>query len=273
MAKTAVPAAVALNNTAAKPEAPSTTVAANTSNASTTNDPGVFKAQPGQAQPGQAQVAQAQPAPPQAASPAASGDDELAAFVPAPKSLVTNQSATEVAAINANLTTGANAQLTSLPKPIETAVSPVSAPASASQISLNPGDEPMKVGEKRWLTVKLNSDTPLALATVALRFDPKIMKIVNVSAGTMLAKVKEGSEPGATVTQSTTPAGVCLVSISNLTGVASIKGEGVLLYIEVEALAAGDAGIVFEKGAMNFVGTDFHNVVVETLPIRATVKQ
>jgi general secretion pathway protein D len=277
------PAAIALNTSAANNTAgPSTIVGAMPSNLSTTNDPGVFQSQPGQAQPAPAQAqsalaqtqpAQPQPSSPQTPTPAVSVEDELAAFVPAPKSMVTNQSATEVAAINASLTTGANAQLTSLPKPIETAVNAVSLPVRASQISLIPGDEPMKVGEKRWVTVKLNSDTPLALATVALRFDPKVMKIVNVSAGTLLAKVKEGSEPGASLTQSNTPAGLCLVSISNLNGVASIKGDGVLLYIEVEALAAGDAGIVFEKGAMHFVGTDFKDVVVEASPIRAIVKQ
>src|SRR6185436_18896625 len=201
------------------------------------------------------------------------GEDELAAFVPAPKSMVTNQSAAEVAAINANLTTGANAVLTSLPKPIETAVNAVSAPIRTSQVCLITGDETLKVGEKRWLTLRLNSDTPLALGTVALRFDPKIVKILTVSAGTLLAKVKEGNEPGASVTQSINPDGICLVSISNLNGVASIKGDGVLLYVEVEALAPGDAGIVFEKGAMHFVGTDARDVAVEASPIRAIVKQ
>jgi general secretion pathway protein D len=252
------------NNTSANLALPpSTTVAAASSNAATTNDPGIFKSHP----------APPQQTPPQQTPPASSGEDELAAFVPAPKSLVTNQSATEVAAINANLITGANAVLTSLPKPIETSVSAVSSPIRVSQIALLTGDETLKVGEKRWLTVKLNSDTPLAMGTVALRFDPKVVKITAVSAGTLLAKVNEGSEPGASVTQSINPMGICLVSISNLNGVASIKGEGVLLYVEVEALAPGDAGLVFEKGAMHFVGIDARDVVVEASTIRAIVKQ
>jgi general secretion pathway protein D len=254
------PNSTATNNTSTNSAAApsSSTVAAASSNAATTGDPGIFKTQP---------------APPQQTRPASSGEDELAAFVPAPKSLVTNQSATEVAAINANLTTGANAVLTSLPKPIETSVSAVSAPIKVSQIALVTGEEGLKVGEKRWLTVKLNSDTPLALGTIALRFDPKVVKITAVSAGTLLAKVNEGSEPGASVTQSINPMGICLVSISNLNGVASIKGEGVLLYVEVEALAPGDAGLVFEKGATHFVGVDARDVVVEASPIHAIVKQ
>ncbi len=255
----AVPNTTAANDAVTKTAAaPLNTVATALSNDATTNDPGIFKSPA---------------APPEQAPRVASGEDELSAFVPAPKSLVTNQAASEVAALNANLTTGANAVLTSLPKPIETGVSVISAPLKTSQISLITGDEPLKVGEKRWLTLRLNSDTPLALATVALRFDPKVVKITTVSAGTLLARIKEGAETPATLTQSINPAGICLVSISNLNGMAAIQGEGVLLYIEVEALAPGDAGIVFEKGAMHFVGTDARDVVLEPSPIRAIVKQ
>ncbi|MDQ2920918.1 MAG: hypothetical protein M3R52_04795, partial [Acidobacteriota bacterium] len=239
--------------------APSTIVATAGTNAGMTKDPGVF-------QTATATATKQNPAEPVT-------EDELSAFVPAPKSLVTSQSASEVAAINTNLNTGANAVLTSLPKQIETAVSSVNAPVRAAQVYLNTGDETLKVGEKRWFTLKLNSDVSLALATVALRFDPKTVKVRTVSAGTLLARVKAGTEPGASLTQSIDPAGVCLVSISNLNGVASIKGEGVLLFIEVEGLAPGDAGIIFEKGATHFVGTDARDVVVEVSPVRASVKQ
>lgn len=245
----------AANNPAANPAAvPANTVA---TNFSATKDPGVVQV---------ATVAN-----PPNATPA--GEDELSAFVPAPKSLVTNQAATEVAAINTSLKTGANAVLTSLPKQIETTVSPVNSPTRTAQISLNTGDETMKVGEKRWVTLKLNSDVSLALGTIALRFDPKIVRVNTVSAGTLMARVKAGTGPSASLTQSIDLSGVCLVSISNLNGDASISGEGVLLFIEVEALAPGEAGFVFEKGAMHFVGTDARDVVVEVSAVRATVKQ
>jgi general secretion pathway protein D len=202
------------------------------------------------------------------------GEDELSAFVPAPKSLVTNQSATEVAAINTSLNTGANAVLTSMPKQVEAAITPVTAAPRTAQISLNTGDdETLKVGEKRWIALKLNSDVSLALGTVALRFDPKVLKVLSVSGGTLMARVKPGSDPAASFTQSIDPNGVCLISISNLNGVASIRGEGTLLFLEVEGLAPGDAGITFEKGAMHFVGTDARDVAVEVTPVRASVKQ
>jgi general secretion pathway protein D len=238
-------------------------VATATTDAAVTKDPGVFQST---AAPQQTVAAAQTPAAP-------SGEEELSSFVPAPKSLVSSQSASEVAAINTNLNTGANAVLTSLSKQIETSVNAVTPPARTAQISLNTGDEILKVGEKRWVTLKLNSDVSLALGTVAFRFDPKILKVRTVSVGTLMARVKSGPEPSASITQSIDPAGICLVSISNLNGVASIKGEGVLLFIEVEALAPGDAGITFEKAAMHFVGTDARDVVVEVSPVRAMVRQ
>jgi general secretion pathway protein D len=248
----AAPTTSQANNTAS---APATAVATTASNAGSTPNPGVFK---------KATAFQQTPA---------AAEEELPAFVPAPKSLVSNQSASEVAAINTNVDSGARAVLTSLPKPIETAVSSVNSPARTALISLSPGDEPLKVGEKRWFTLKLNSDASLALATVALRFDPKVVKVRTVSAGTLLARVKEGKEPGVSLTQSIDETGVCLVSISNLNSVASIKGDGVLLFIEVEALAPGDAGIIFQKDAMHFLATDARDVAVEVSPVHATVKQ
>jgi hypothetical protein len=265
----APPASVgaAVNDPTVNPAAGSAnTVAMASANASVTKDLGVFQAGPA-----------SQQTAPQPTTPAQAADEELSAFVPAPKSLVSSQSASEVAAINTNLNTGANAVLTSLsaqpPAHMESTANAISPPAHTAQISISAGDELLKVGEKRWLTLRLNSDTAVALGTVALRFDPKVLKITSVSAGTLMARLKPGSEPGASITQSIDPSGVCLVSISNLAGVASIKGNGVLLFVEVEPIAAGDAGITFEKGAMHFVGTDARDVVVEVVPVRATVKQ
>lgn len=253
----------AVNPTVNSAAAPANTVAPATPNAAVAKDAGVSQST---AAPQQSVAAAQTPA-------ATSAEEELSAFVPAPKSLVSSQSASEVAAINTNLNTGANAVLTSLPKQIETTIYAVTPPARTAEISFNTGDEILKVGEKRWVTLKLNSDVALALGTVAFRFDPKVLKVRTVSVGTLMARVKSGSEPSASITQSIDPAGICLVSISNLNGVASIKGEGVLLFIEVEALAPGDAGITFEKAAMHFVGTDARDVVVEVSPVRAMVKQ
>ncbi len=211
----------------------------------------------------------------------ASPVEELPAFVPAPKSLVSNRSATEVAAVNTNasLNGDARAVLTSLPKPIDTAIKPletsVNPPGRIAQMLLTPGDQVMKVGEKRRFAVELKSDVSLALAVVALRFDPKVVKINAVSAGTLLSGDVKGDDKGEvpSITQSIDPTGLCLISISSLNGATAMRGVGALIFIEVEAIGVGDAGFTFEKGAMHLVATDARDVTLEVLSASAIVKQ
>ncbi|HSS18964.1 MAG TPA: secretin N-terminal domain-containing protein [Pyrinomonadaceae bacterium] len=191
-------------------------------------------------------------------SPALKQGDELPAFVPAPKSLVSSTEATQVAAVNANMPNDAGATLTSFSaKPIPTAVAPVT-PNRRAQLSLGP-DQSMKVGESRRLVVDLKADAPLALAILALRFDPKIVKI----------KAFTDAGNGVSVSQSTDATGVCLISVANLNG---MTGPGTLLYIDVEGIAPGEAALLLEKGLTHLVATDATELALEAMSVRATVK-
>jgi general secretion pathway protein D len=199
--------------------------------------------------------------------------EELPAYVPAPKSLVSNTAATEVAAVNTNLSGDVRAVLTSLAKPIETAVSPINPNAKSAQLIMTPVEQSMRVGGSRRFALELKSDVALTLAVIALRFDPKVVKVRVVSAGTLLANEKDGNSAGASFSQSVNDSGVCLISISNLSGVASMKGAGTLLFIDVEGVGVGDAGLLLDKDSINLVAADARSLVVEVLPVRATVKQ
>ena len=189
--------------------------------------------------------------------------EDLPTYVPAPKSLVSNAAATEVAAVNTNLNGDARATLTSLAKPIETAVSPITTRGRSAELSLTPGNQAMRVGETRRFALDLKSDVPLALAIVALRFDPKVVKVRAVSSG-------DGGSGSASFTQSTDAAGVCLISIANLNG---MTGPGTLLFIDVEGIALGDAGLLLDKESMHLVATDARHVAVEVMAARAIVTQ
>lgn len=189
--------------------------------------------------------------------------EELPAYVPAPKSLVSSTAATEVAAVNTNLNGDARATLTSLTRPIETALSPISTRSRSAQLSLTPADQSMRVGESRRFALELKSDVPLALAIVALRFDPKVVRVRAISSG-------DGTSGGVSFTQSTDTAGVCLISISNLRG---MTGPGTLLYIDVEGIGLGDAGLLLDRDSMHLVATDARDLAVDVTPARATVKR
>jgi general secretion pathway protein D len=204
-------------------------------------------------------------------SPAATGtqtvadrnpQEELPAFVPAPKSLVSSTAATEVAAVNTNLRNEAAATLTSLAaKPIDAALTPITTRGRTAQVNLTPADQSMKVGETRRFALDLKADVPLALAIIALRFDPKIVKVRAVA--------QDGTSTGVSFTQSTDAAGVCLISISNLS---SLKGSGTLLFVDVEGIGSGDTGLLLDKTSTHLVATDALDLSVELTPIRAIVK-
>jgi len=249
-AAASAPSVVPANTIAANPgstnQAPATAAPANTTAA---NDTVAMNSVNQQTKPATQPTAGAQ-------SPA----EELPAFVPAPKSLISNAAATEVAAVNTNLNGDARATLTSLTKPIETALSPINTRGSNVQLSLTPLDQSMKVGETRRFALDVKSDVPLAMAIVALRFDPKVVKVRAISSG----------DGGASFSQSTDAAGVCLISLANLSG---MTGPGTLLFIDVEAVGLGDAGLVLAKESMHLVATDARDLAVEVTPARATVKQ
>jgi hypothetical protein len=256
-----------VTNNGAATQASNTTAAATpaanlVTNAVATNNPTKAVSAP------QPQIANNSPVAKSQASP-----EELPTFVPAPKSLVSNSEASQVAAVNTNLKTNAQAVLTSLPKPIETALTSVSANTRSAQLILAPSDAVMKVGETRRFALEVKSNASLAMAVLALRFNPKVIGIKGISAGTSLAADSGSKEVVPGMTQSIDATGVCLISLSNLHSAASLKDSGLWLFIDVEALSAGDAGLVFDKDATQLMATDAGNIALDLSPVRATVKQ
>jgi general secretion pathway protein D len=203
--------------------------------------------------------------------------EELPSFVPAPKSLISDQAAANVATVNTGAAGTQNAVLTSLPKTTETSLAPKTAasldakPAASrvAQLSFLPSADVMKVGEKRRYAIQLNSDVPLSLALLALRFDPKVVKVHGVTAGSILPTTGDATALFTPLVDPT--AGTCIVSISSLNGKVSFKGFGPLLFIDVEAIAEGNASLMFVKQTL--MGTDGRDVNSEVIPGTSTVKQ
>ena len=195
--------------------------------------------------------------------------EELPAFVPAPKPLVSDKAAANVAALNPSGAGTQNAVLTSTPKPTETSLDTKLGTGRVAQLSFLPAADEMKVGEKRRYVIQLKSDVPLSLALLALRFDPKVVKVHALTAGTVL----NPAEGAPLFTPSIDATGVCLISISSLNGKASFGGTGPLLFIDLEAIGAGNASLVFDKERLHLVATDARDVVSEVVQGTATVKQ
>jgi hypothetical protein len=197
--------------------------------------------------------------------------EELPSFVPAPKSLISDQAAANVATVNTSGAGNQNAVLTSLPKASETSLNAKSGATRMAQLSLSPAADVLKVGEKRRYAVQLTTDVTLNLALLALRFDPKVVKVTALSAGSILPTTGETAPLFTPLIDPT--AGTCMISISSLNGKGSFKGSGPLLFIDVEAIGEGNASLVFVKETLHLVATDSRDIAPEIIQGTATVKQ
>lgn len=203
----------------------------------------------------------------QSVSAKSTASEELPAFVPAPKSLVSSQSASELAVINSGIGGTQNAALTSLATPIDASVGTTRNGSRTAQLSLMPANEVLKVGDKRKYAVELKSDVALSLAVLALRFDPKVVKVTGVSYGTLFP---DGKAP--ILTQSLDPTGMSLISISS-NSAALMQGSGSLVFIQVEAIGSGESGITFDKGNLHLVAADSREVLLELVQGPTIIKQ
>jgi general secretion pathway protein D len=200
--------------------------------------------------------------------------EDLPSFVPAPKSLISDRAAEQVATVNPGGATNQNAVLTSLPNATDTSFSPKAldtklASTRVAQLSMLEGDAVMKIGEKRRYAVQLNSDVPLSVALLALKFDPKVVKVNAVTAGSLLST---SPDTAPLFTPSIDATGVRMISISALNGKGVFKGSGPLLFIDVEAVGAGDAALTFVKETLHLIATDARDVTSEIVQGTARVK-
>lgn len=196
--------------------------------------------------------------------------EEQPSFVPAPKSLISDQAAANVATVNTGGAGNQNAVLTSLPKATDMSLNTQTGAARVAHLSLLPSGDVMKVGEKRRYAIQLNSDVPLSMALLALRFDPKVVKVHALSAGSILPTTGETAPLFTPLIDPS--AGTCMISISSLNGKASFKGSGPLLFIDVEAIGEGNASLVFVKETLHLVATDSRDIASEVIQGTATVK-
>jgi general secretion pathway protein D len=134
-------------------------------------------------------------------------------------------------------------------------------------LSLSPDQSEMRVGEKRQLALAVRTGEKLGLAVLTLRFDPHVVKINSVTAGGLFANAKTAP----TLTQSIDQNGMLLVSLTPAVG-SPLSGEGALLNIEFEAIAAGDSSLAFDLANVHLVASDGRNILLQVEPVKLTVK-
>jgi len=103
-----------------------------------------------------------------------------------------------------------------------------------------------------------------------LKFDPKVVKVTAITAGSILPATGEAVP---TVTPVIDASGKCVITVSSRYGKASFKGFGPLLFIDVEAIGVGDASLVFEQDTLHLLAADSRSVTSKVIQGTATVKQ
>jgi hypothetical protein len=126
----------------------------------------------------------------------------------------------------------------------------------------------MRVGEKRRIGIILNTDTPLSLAVIPLRFDPHIISVHAVAKGYSFSNVQNGPA----ITQTFDPQGALLISISPPANAQAIAAPGVLLYLDIEALGAGDSALGCEAGTVHLIAPGGRDINTRVMQGRVSVK-
>ncbi|HLM58351.1 MAG TPA: secretin N-terminal domain-containing protein [Pyrinomonadaceae bacterium] len=138
------------------------------------------------------------------------------------------------------------------------AAAATAAPAeSTAELLMLPEQQDLKVGERRRVMVFMKTDAPVGLATATLRFDPRALAVRSVVQGVLASD--RASAPA--LTQSVDAAkGVLVVSVAAAAGASPLSGEGLLLVVEVEALAPGEAALQFDADKVHLIATDGRTV-------------
>ncbi len=118
---------------------------------------------------------------------------------------------------------------------------PAAQPAAVTaELRLMPAQQEMRVGEKQKLALTLISNTPFNSAMIRLRFDPRFISVRGISQG-------DFSTSAPTVMQSIDPSGIVTISLMPPAGVNFKTGANVLVFLDIEATAAGESALSFEK--------------------------
>ena len=176
----------------------------------------------------------------------------------APENLPKNQERTEKPSITEKLKAGLFGK-----PPVQPV--PVSVAAEAHLVS---EQQEMRVGGKQRVALVFVSKEPLGNAIMRLHFDPKVVAVRSVSPGVWL----DGAQTQPSIMQAIDPAGIVAVAISPQAGAPLKTGANVVLFLDIEALAAGESVINFDPTNLNVVTADGRAVKLQMAESRLTVK-
>jgi general secretion pathway protein D len=176
----------------------------------------------------------------------------------APNSSSKDQVSTEKSSIAEKLKSGLFGKPPATPEPVMV----------LAEARLLPGQPEMHVGEKQRIALVLVSKEPLGNAILRLNFDPRYVAVRSVVPGNW----PDGAATQPSVMQSIDPAGIIAVAISPQAGASLKTGANVVLFLDIEAIAAGESVISFDQANAHVLTSDGRAVKLQMVESRVTVK-
>jgi hypothetical protein len=131
------------------------------------------------------------------------------------------------------------------------------------------GQTEMRAGQRQRLMIFVKTGVPLSLAAATLKFDPRVFAVRSVTQGSMFGEGPQA--PRASVTQSSDAAGQLVALVAPPAGT-QVTGMGVLLFVEIEALAPGQSAVGFQPTGVHLMGAAGRVVPAQVAEIKLTVK-
>ncbi len=121
-------------------------------------------------------------------------------------------------------------------------------------------DNQVTQGNKRRVALMMDTNAPLGMASLAVRFDPKAIVIKGITFGNMF----ENEKNAPAIAPFITPDGVLLLNITPSMG-SAIKGKGALVYFEIEMLKGVESAISFDASNLRLITSDGRTTLVQLL--------
>jgi general secretion pathway protein D len=142
-----------------------------------------------------------------------------------------------------------------------------SAPAGSAELKLTAEKNEFRVGETQRVAIMLSTGVGVGSAAIRLKFDPKVLTVKGLTQG------EQASGPAPTIMQSIDPAGNVILTVTPQNGSILNSGSKVLVYIEVQAIGAGDAKFGFDREQVHVVSAGAGEIGLQMTDAQLTVKQ
>jgi general secretion pathway protein D len=148
-----------------------------------------------------------------------------------------------------------------MPAPVQPSTTPPPAlPPAASQqsistlpvprlafVKLTASPSEVNTGGKLTVAVSIENAVDAGAATLAITFNPKILKLVTAQEGGFLG---QGGQPSSLSPRIDNDSGTATISLTRPAGSAGVSGSGILANLQFEAVGAGTATITFSQASV-----------------------